>query len=631
MKNINLQTLRLFNSIQTDNTHKTNNDVKYLKRTINNGYILDSKIFPNEDLLNDIESIIGLNSKEANSSFHKSWNTIKDADIKTLIVQQLIHYITTYGYEEFDMYDDTTVYVPIEKLKLPKINKDKIKLTLIKALTKNDIKEKIIELAGSGIALKQDTINDIMEIIEFNNYHVSIVPKIKNKELRVKLFKYYDLIPEEPVEWLRYVINKLTGSSLLIKDKKTISMLENVNSNDLDKYLVNSPDNLASIFFRFKPLFLAMKKASKDKTFFNRLRKQANYMHKPLKEDYLNNITKYISNNTFNEHKFIKALNNVNIFRKIRLAYALSYNINTKNDSIVYQIRNGKGWATERNNNINIEKSTEVLNILYKSIVNDIKEKVNDKTFYIPEYISYALPATEKQFVGNIPVGSFIESEKDIVFGVHWFDQYNRVDLDLSCQEKSIKFGWDGNYRDNGFYFSGDMTAAPGPNGASELFFIEKNYLKDKAFIVNLNYFNYRTDDVCPFKFFIGYGNKNQIKSNYMFNVNNNLATIPMKIEEKYIQLGLITKVDKKTRFYFNNTSIGNDISSRDTASLENSRKHMLNKININISLEKLLIKAGARIIKTKKDYKLLNDHNIDFIDISPENLEKSTIINLLI
>ena len=116
---------------------------------------------------------------------------------------------------------------------------------------------------------------------------------------------------------------------------------------------------------------------------------------------------------------------------------------------------------------------------------------VNGKRIYIPNNIQYTLPATEKQFTDNLPSGSWVSVPKDIIFGIHWEDvNNNRIDLDLSlinCEHGKI--GWDCSYRtDTGdVLFSGDMTDAPGDNGASELFYIQRQ--KAGSYILLVNYY----------------------------------------------------------------------------------------------------------------------------------------------
>jgi hypothetical protein len=397
-------TLRLFNAIQVNDKNNNYFDESIFKRTIQNGYILDSAIHSTDTLLNKVEKIVGISGEKANASFHKSWKVIKDSSIEALVIQQIIHYFTTYGFESMGIYGKDFVYIPHEKLELPEITED-IKLTFVKAMTSEEISESIVML-GSKIALSKETLEDIMVIIKTNEYDAQFIKKIGNRELKSLLYEFYDILPDEPVEYLRYVITKITGETLLIKNKYLIELIKKSDYQMLDSFLENAPKNLASIFFRYKPLFLAMKSISHNKTFFNHLRKNANYMHIPLSTDYLGDITNQIKNNKLDLHTLYEHLENVNIYRKIRLAYALNFRLYCK-DSIVYKVRNGRGWTTDFSWDTNANNVVDdALNIVLDSIANDMVDNVYGKVIYIPENIHYTLPATEKQFSGFLPSNS---------------------------------------------------------------------------------------------------------------------------------------------------------------------------------------------------------------------------------
>ena len=281
--------LRLFNAVQVDSHNTLGISQDVTERTIRHGYVLDPTITPDETLLNDIESVIGISGEKANAAFHKSWKVVQDASLESLVIQQIAHYITTYGFQELGIYEEDTVYIPPEALEVPEIN-EKIPLVIIRAMDSEALLKAIVNLA-SGIALSLETLADIMTIVESNKYESSFVEQIGNRELKAKLQDFYGIVPTDPVEFLRYVINELTDESLLIKNDYLINKIKNANGKFLDTLLKDAPDDLASIFFRYKPIFLALKAISRNKTFFNRLRKQADKLHQPLPEDTLNSVT----------------------------------------------------------------------------------------------------------------------------------------------------------------------------------------------------------------------------------------------------------------------------------------------------------------------------------------------------
>jgi len=614
---MNKATLRLFNAIQVErktqgygNAHK--------KRCISNGYILSHSIDPKENTLEEIENIIGISGEKANASFHKSWKIVRDSDMEVLVIQQILHYFTTYGFESLGIYNENTVYVPNEVLKIPKI-KDGISLVFIKAMTSQEILDAILVL-GAGIALAKTTLNDIMTVVESNKYNSDFVEKINNRELKTRLYEFYDIVPAEPVEYLRYVIQQITNESLLIKNDYLISMIKASEGKFLDHLLKKAPKDLASIFFRYKPLFLAMKSISKNKNFFNRLRKDANKMHIPMPTDYLNNITSQIKEGKLDIERLEHRLVDASIFRKIRLAYALSHRINSGN-SIVYKVRNGRGWVTDFEWHKNFGMATEsAFSVVLKSIAENIRKNVGGKTFYIPDNIHYALPSTEKQFIGNLPSNTYATVPNDMIIGVHWTNTNRRIDLDFSMIQQSGKFGWDAGYRQgNDVLFSGDLVDAPKPNGASELFYMSE--AQEEAKILMLNYFNFNADDKVVFKFFVANEKTKKLDKNYMVSPNNIILSCNVETDQKQMILGLVVSVDGENRLYFSNTSIGNSITSGANEISTKARNFMVASCVGAINLEIILAMAGADIVSEKPEE--------EYIDLSPEALDKTTIIDL--
>lgn len=616
-----IATLRLFNAVQVDSKQNRNIPQAVFERTIKNGYVLDPSILPEKDLLDAIESVVGISGDKANAAFHKSWSVVQNASMESLIIQQIIHYITTYGFEHLGIYRKDAVYIPREVLYLPNIQDD-IPLVTIKAMDADEILKRIMSL-GSGIALAQETLDDILTIIKFNKYEGTFVEQIGNRELKALLYDYYGIVPFDPIEFLRHLISKLTDESLLIKNYDLIEKIKNSNGKFLDILLKDAPDNLASIFFRFKPLFLAMKSISNNKTFFNQLRKKANKLHAPMPEDYLNSITSQIKHKKLDIDRFIQKIEKASIFRKIRLAYALNYRLGSKS-SIVYRVRNGRGWATDFNwYNSFAEETQQAFDIVSASIADDIRKNVNGKTFYIPATVHYALPATEKQFTGHLPTGSWVSVPEDLIVGIHWTNtKKRRIDLDLSIIGVSGKIGWDASYRSKkrDILFSGDVTDAPAPRGASELFYIKKGLLEPKILIAN--YYNFQADDPVDCKIITAHEIPKRFSENYMIDVNNIVSTANIKISRRQNILGLIINVNGENRVYFANISIGNSITSSKNANSMHARNYLIGSTVNSISFREILIMAGATVINQIPDG--------EFLDLSPEMLNKETLIDLI-
>ena len=111
------------------------------------------------------------------------------------------------------------------------------------------------------------------------------------------MYDYLDIVPENPTEFLRYLVYKATDSTLLIKNEETIDAIKQGVKKPSIVGLFNKYNQrhgyarLSEIFHRFKPIFLAFKENGRLKPVINKLRKLASTNHMPMAEDYLNTVT----------------------------------------------------------------------------------------------------------------------------------------------------------------------------------------------------------------------------------------------------------------------------------------------------------------------------------------------------
>jgi hypothetical protein len=245
-------------------------------------------------------------------------------------------------------------------------------------------------------------------------------------------------------------------------------------------------------------------------------------------------------------------------------------------------------------------------------------------------------------FTGNFPTGSYVEVKEDMVFGVHWENfKGSSVDLDLSNIDMEGKIGWDAQYRNNErtVMFSGDMTDARKPKGATELFYIGKSYRGN--LITMLNFYN-----ACSFKEAISYKiivaseKVKNFRQNYMLDPNNIVAICNAEIDpnKKQTIIGLVIVNEDGCRFYFCETSMGRLRTVRNTEPVNQARRYLFNYFTNIVSLNSVLSIAGANVItepvvmstpELEGMSVAIDSIPID-IDLSPEILEKDTIIKLL-
>ena len=131
---INKATLRLFKALPIDSKKKKNPSKELLEKTIKKGFVFSPEVIANysnyEPLIKLVKEEYGLTAEQLNNSFHKSWIKVRDASDEQLFLEQILHYITTYGFEALGIYDKGLVYIPNEKLEIPSLKED-IKLIVI--------------------------------------------------------------------------------------------------------------------------------------------------------------------------------------------------------------------------------------------------------------------------------------------------------------------------------------------------------------------------------------------------------------------------------------------------------------------------------------------------------------------
>ena len=634
-----------------------------------------------EEVIKEAIEQYGKDGEKWNQTFHKDFEIVKNAPIEDLIMQQLIHYITTYGFESLGFYDSNLVYLPKEKLEIPELVVENIELVPIKPITEEELQEKLMILLTSGIALSEQSVKDIMVLSDYIDK--DRFDEIVNREIKVTLYDKYNIMPKNPDEFFRYLIFKTTGDTLKINNSQLINKIKNSNKEKalamLESYITkNGLAKLSSIFLRNKNLFLAFKVKKEDdlqlsanmNRIINALRKFAITYHKPLSKNILDCLTD--ENVDVDLEKLPELLDNITIFREIRIVNGILYRLNGSN-AIVYKIRNGKSFVKTLDNRTEeyVVRLNAIYEVVYKHLINRLKNKINLKTIYIPENITYVAPTSEKQFSGNIPDGSYLEVPRtdNMIYGIHWtnlfdkttkksgfygeeeYDEYSteRVDLDLKQMNKSEVFGWDASYRSStsDILFSGDMTDAPLPNGATELFYVGQNY-GHGAFLITLNNFTQNRADV-PFEFVIAKAtHKPENRVYYALDPNNIYEKLDMVVKQGEYQkvVGFIA-IDDTIKFYFNDFSQGNERTSRQNDVTMGTFDYLQSYSKVQLKLRDLLKDAGAiltdkeTITKTVIKEKVDEDGNIlettteeqeipvDY-NLSTSAISKETLIDLL-
>ena len=609
------------------------------ERNLANGFFITETAFKvcpcvaAAELFDFLKDKFGYNIFELNRGFYKSFRTVAELTPQKILVNKLLHYMSTYGMEDLGIFDRELVYIPNDALELPADAKP-VKVTVIDAIGIDDVKARAVKLIQSGAALSNETLDDLAAVIKFLDIELN-VDDVPNKEFAVRLCDLLNILPADPVQFLRYMIYKANGLTLLIKDKATLDALRNADTSFDDlfaRYIKqNGLSKLASIFHRFKPLWLAFKPHSAYmKSTINKMRKLADRYHKPTPPKFLEQLTSAAS---VDLDRLSRELANVTTYRKVSLANALLYR-QAAPASIVYNIRNGKAFTDDYRGGLTFDAST-VLDVIINSIADDIRPNVGGKKFYIPERFNYAAPISEKKFVGNIPCGSSYTFEKNsVVVGVHWFNLLDagrevRVDLDLHLNSSKRDIGWHNDFigdnfidtRERKVIFSGDMTDAPiARGGATEAFFVGES-VTDELMMINLNNYTYnynQNNASVPFKLIFGDVTQDSIDKQYLIDSHELAFCVPNEILEGQMFLGFLSSdAEGAKKFYFSSGNTGTRIVARSDELTNKVIAAMNASFESALSLTAILERADAIFVSDAAD----SDINLDPAEVTKDIL----------
>lgn len=664
----NLALLRLFKGYKQEFEDKVDKEFlsseqqeQFNLSTLQKGILFDDVSIPiSQEILYYAYDLYGKVSEEWNKTLHKSFKIVEDSDEEVLLVQQILHYITTYGSEALCIYDTNSIYIPNEVLKIPETDIDGLTITVLHSMTSDDIREKLRNFLTTGLALSKETLEDVLTLAEFIDEDK--LYQVKNKELRTRLYDKFGIVPNNAEEFFRYLIYKITGESLIIVNKFMFDKIKSADTSEtlrlLQKYIDhNSIEELSTLGYRYRELFMAMKskeECSDAKTInklINKLIRLAEKHREPANVDILSRLS-CMTYDVFRltRDAIMTELDKVTIFKEASILNGLKYRV-TQPKSIMYKIRNGKAYV-DNEVNITDEQAANIFKIydcVYHHFTQRVGKLLKGKEIYLPENIDYAMPTSEKQLVSNVPYGSYISVpiKDNMIFGINWYDVVDeRVDLDLHLQNNEEHFGWNHNTKSSDVIFTGDVTAAP--NGATELYLIKQD-TSSRSYLVTINKYA-GPDDNTKFKLVVGSSTRDTLPNNYVLATNEIITTLPFKFssdmpESREMTLGTVEVTDKEIKFYFNNFAIGTSILSEGTDVVKGAYDYLTLSTNCQLRLRDILINADVKILDTPEKETLegvtITNENGDQetlykkviqapdIDLTFEKLDKTTFIDM--
>jgi len=557
-----MQEIKLFNRALAT-TNQSFKDVNSL--AVHKGYIV-AKDCCNDRVVDYLQTL----PDNINTTFYSSWIEVTGKNRLELAIDQVMHYMSTYGTNH-----EGTPYVPNDN----PAHIDFTDCKVIKPISALQIQVKIQAMLDSGVAMKQETIEDCVVLVQELDLYIDI-DSIKNREALIIFCDRLGLVPSSPVEMVRYLIYKATNGTLIINSPEVLTTIANSNVNIVSLVEAFGIDKLSSVFYRFKRIFMAFKKANKDNSnIVNRLRRRAKVNHKPLVPSFWNTIL----SNTNLLPQLEDKLGELNNFRKIALLQSIKER--QKNTGVLpVRVRNGKLFITTRSG-----RNHTHLNLVYQMIYDSLVDSLSKKACSIkyPEGLNLTMPSSEKAFIGNIPFGSYVETDVDTIVGINWREADGLRDLDLSASLLSGgKLGWNSNYTNSGktMVYSGDMTSAR-PE-ATELF-----YCADGAenSIIKTNL--YSGQEHSEYTFFIAKVGNYQNAGRYasMIDPNDIVFSTRLKMDQSEMTNGIFVN----DRFIFVNLSSGNARVSRNNPLMIMYLQHIQATSDCFLDVEKVLSDAG--------------------------------------
>lgn len=611
--------LRLFNAVLEDaSSTATATDYEQLDEY---GVVIAPSAIHNSKEIRSYLKQAKVSGKQMNQTFYSSAEEVQSKTLAERLTDQLTHYFTTYGLRAMGLGSDF-MYVPNdwEKTELP----DQIKFQVIVGATANELIGRCLSMLESGMAMKQETIEDVINVLDYCSYKLTGHEIIKNREAQVLIADKTGVLPVNSDALFRYLMFKATGQTMPIKNKDFYTAIT-ISGYRLPQLTNTHETNLAISFNRRKEFWMALKKANKfNASVINRISKKSKKYHRPVPVNVLSSLT----SKQFLYSEIQTAAKQANAFQLIRSMNALrAYEEyqevvdSSKEAHRIYQVRNGKAYVKKASSYVS--KNVQAYNLLWSEISSLIDKQTK---VYIPEGVRYTLPTSEKQFVGNVPTNSSIvldPAKGKIIAGIYWENgKRNHVDIDLSCDSLAgDRVGWNSRWHNSELVFSGDITNAP--SGASEWFTITKGV--SSSWLLSANVFSGGASEDNPIKakIMVGYEPNDKVHTDWgrhYIDPNDVLFTAEVEFKRRGLTLGMISPYEQVNgptlvRFTLLNSSVSNRCVTSGSQSV-NLISAMLPKIDSALCLNDFL--------------NVCEDPDEAEIDLSPNALAKDSLLNLI-
>lgn len=550
---------------------------------------------------NEVMEWLNWQTANYNATFYEQWKDITCRSRLQLLMDQLIHYASTYGTQM-----QGTPYVPNENIdsELAALHVPSFKeLKMILPVSDEDLYEKCLQALRSGIALNANTLREYVDYICYyaNDSKIQLdVNSFKNRDAICMVSSALGILPSDTILALRTLVYSATRSTAFVQNTELVRQIQSGNPVDFSKLSKSHIHNFATIFNRFKRIFLAFKvNQENNPTVINRIGKLSKTLHQPMVKGFWESILEEEKS----MEEIAAQLKIINNFKKVRIMQLVMERLAPSKDQ-VYVIRNGKTFV--RMGYTAKAVSESYCHTLYAMLRESLVESLRSKAcpIKLPQHCELTLPSSEKTFVGNIPFGTSFKMADHNIVGIYWRNEWGTHDFDLSLLDLNAnRIGWNANYcKGNDVIYSGDMTNAE-PE-ATELIYMSK---KAPDSVVCVNRFN--GNEGSKFRLFFAQENLSETQElcNYMVDPNSVKWDVMMESEKAQQTIGLICD----NTFYMMDlqtsnarVSSNNDYQKAFIETMKNRTKHFVMLADILKDAGFTIVDKGAAIDFTdlKKD-----------------------------
>ena len=415
-----------------------------------------------------------------NNTFYQTWGDVVNKNRFELFVDQVYHYLTS---------GMNMAYVPNTNPTEPEWTSYKV----ITSCTFEDLYDRCINMLTSGIALKSETVKHVTDyIIEYcKEYNVQPdIDSIKNREAMVVLCDTLNILPNDGGKLFAHIVYKATGLTMIVKNRETRKLIR-LNRGKVDDLFLRLNHNqlisLAGVYNRYKELFVAFK-CQFSKPVINKIGRLSKKYHKPVIKGFWDTI---ISGEPSvsqlrrcrDEVKTATNYRLIQIMQSIRERLLLA----SQEGDNMYLIRNGKVFVKKNEYQI-VDSRYEFWEYVYNLCKTQLIKNLSKKACKIKFPTNYTLvcPTSEKNFIGNVPIGTSCPLGKDNVIGIYWENDWGTRDFDLSYEDiKGNRIGWNADFYNRDVVFSGDIVDAP--NGANEVIRFKGNIPNGVVYVNRYN------------------------------------------------------------------------------------------------------------------------------------------------